>query len=82
MDLIRQRVRVDFEYPVYFSTGVLAPSNLLLRDVIARTADQTPSRLIVVVDRGVADHHPALASQVVEYCQRHKTVLRLAAPAA
>lgn len=80
MDLIRQRVRVDFEYPVYFSTGVLAPSNLLLRDVIARTADQTPSRLIVVVDRGVADHHPALASQVVEYCQRHKTVLRLAAP--
>ena len=80
MDLIRQRVRVDFEYPVYFSTGVLAPSNLLLRDVIARTADQTPSRIIVVVDRGVADHHPALAVQVAEYCQRHKTVLHLAAP--
>ncbi|HET7218856.1 MAG TPA: 3-dehydroquinate synthase [Vicinamibacterales bacterium] len=80
MDLIRQKVRVDFEYPVYFSTGVLAPSNLLLRDVIARTADQTPSRLVVIVDQGVADHHPALAAQVIEYCQRHRTVLHLAAP--
>ena len=80
MDLIRQRVRVDFEYPVYFSTGVLTPSNLLLRDVIARSADQTPSRLVVVVDQGVADHHPALIAQIDEYCQRHRTVLQLAAP--
>jgi 3-dehydroquinate synthase len=80
MDLIRQRVRVEFEYPVYFSAGVLEPSNLLLRDVIARTADETPSRLVVIVDGGVAEHHPALAAQIAGYCQRHKTVLHLAAP--
>jgi 3-dehydroquinate synthase len=80
MDVIRQRVQVDFEYPVYFSTGVLNPSNLLMRDIVARSADETPSRLVVVVDRGVADHHPRLLQQIEEYCQRHKTVLSLAAP--
>jgi 3-dehydroquinate synthase len=80
MDVIRQKVRVDFEYPVYFTTGVVTPSNLLLRDVVARTADETPSRLIVVIDQGVVDHHPNLADQVAEYARRHRTVLNLAAP--
>src|ERR1700754_7316 len=80
MDVIRQKVHVDFEYPVYFTSGVLTPSNLLLRDVVARSADQTPSDLVVVVDRGVADHHPHLTDQIAEYAQRHRTVLHLAAP--
>jgi 3-dehydroquinate synthase len=80
MDLIRQRVRVDFEYPVYFSTGVLHPTNLLLRDLVARSADETPSRLIVVLDGGVAAHYSDLIAQIEEYCQRHRTVISLAAP--
>jgi len=80
MDVIRQKVRVDFEYPVYFTTGVLTPSNLLLRDVIARSADESPSRVLVVLDRGVHDRHPALVSQAEEYCRRHRTVLNLAGP--
>jgi 3-dehydroquinate synthase len=80
MDLIKQKVRVEFEYAVYFTSGVLTPSNLLLRDVVARSADETPSRLIVVLDRGVLEHHPQIADQVEEYCRRHKTVLALAGP--
>jgi 3-dehydroquinate synthase len=80
MDLIRQKVRVDFEYPVYFAAGVLSPSNLLLRDVIARSCDESPSRLIVVVDDGVVRHHPHVIDQINEYCQRHRTVLTLAGP--
>jgi 3-dehydroquinate synthase len=80
MDYIRQKVRVDFEYPVYFTAGVLAPSNLLLRDVIARSADQTPSRVVVVLDDGVLEHHRALIAQIEDYCQRHRTVLALAGP--
>jgi len=79
MDLIRQNVRVDFEYPVYFTTGVLNASNLLLRDVVARSADETPSRLIVVLDQGVLRHHANLGEQIEEYCRRHRTVLNLAA---
>jgi 3-dehydroquinate synthase len=80
MDLIRQKVRVDFEYPVYFTTGVLNVSNLLLRDVVARSTDQTPSRLLVVVDDGVSKHHADLLQRIEEYCNRHRTVLNLAAP--
>jgi 3-dehydroquinate synthase len=80
MDVIRQRVRVEFEYPVYFTTGVLTPANLLLRDVVARSADESPTRVLAVLDRGVRDHHPALAAQIEEYCRRHRTVLHLAGP--
>src|SRR5262245_32230645 len=80
MDQIRQRVRVEFEYPVYFASGVLAASNLLIRDVVARSADETPSRLIVILDKGVLDHHPRSIEQIEEYCHRHRTVLSLAAP--
>jgi 3-dehydroquinate synthase len=80
MDVIRQKVRVDFEYPVYFTTGVMTPSNLLLRDVVARSADESPSRVVVVLDQGVLDHHPRLPEQIVEYAQRHRTVLSLAGP--
>jgi 3-dehydroquinate synthase len=80
MDVIRQKVRVEFEYPVYFTTGVLAPSNLLLRDVVARSADESPTRVLVVVDRGVLEHHPALIDQIEEYCRRHRTVLHLSGP--
>ncbi|MEO5568765.1 MAG: 3-dehydroquinate synthase [Gemmatimonadaceae bacterium] len=80
MDVIRQKVRVDFEYPVYFTTGVLAVSNLLLRDVVARSADESPSRVLVVADRGVLEHYPGLVAQVDEYCRRHRTVLHLAGP--
>ena len=64
MDVIRQKVRVDFEYPVYFTTGVVTPSNLLLRDVVARSADRSPSQLIVVLDQGVLDHHPRLPEEI------------------
>ena len=80
MDVIRQKVRVDFEYPVYFTTGVVTPSNLLLRDVVARSADRSPSRLVVVLDQGVLDHHPRLPEQIAEYAHRHRTVLSLSAP--
>jgi 3-dehydroquinate synthase len=80
MDLIRQRVRVDFEYPVYFTTGVLNSSNLLLRDVVARSTDQTPSRLLAVLDDGVLKHHPNLLQDIDDYCRRHRTVLNLAGP--
>jgi 3-dehydroquinate synthase len=80
MDHIRQKVTVEFEYPVYFTSGVLSPSNLLLRDVVARSADSSPSRLVFVVDDGVRQHHPALVGQIEEYCRRHRTVLTLAGP--
>jgi 3-dehydroquinate synthase len=80
MELIRQKVRVEFEYPVYFTAGVLSTSNLLLRDLIARSCDQSPCRLVVVLDQGVLDHRPQLIDQVEDYCRRHRTVLTLGGP--
>ncbi len=80
MDVIRQKVHVDFEYPVYFTTGVVTPSNLLLRDVVARSADRSPSQLVVVLDQGVLECHPRMPEQIADYAHRHRTVLSLSAP--
>ena len=80
MDVIRQKVRVEFEYPVYFTADSLSTSNLLLRDVIARSCDESPSRIVAVIDRGVLDHHPRAIERIEDYCRRHRTVLTLAGP--
>src|SRR5262245_29461236 len=80
MDRIQQDLHVTFRYPVHFTTGVFEPSNTLLRDVIAGSADRRPADVVAVVDRGVADAHPSLAALIPGYLQHHQDVLRLTAP--
>ncbi|MCC7042480.1 MAG: 3-dehydroquinate synthase [Acidobacteria bacterium] len=80
MDAIRQHVRVTFGFPVCFTTGVFEADNRLLRDLISDTDDPAPADIVVVVDDGVANAHPALLGRIALYCQMHADALRLAAP--
>jgi 3-dehydroquinate synthase len=80
MDRIQQHVRLTFEYPVIFTTGVFAPANRILRDLLSRTDDPAPADLVVVVDEGVARAHGDLVSQIEQYCRAHGAAMRLAAP--
>ena len=78
MDLVQQEFQVAVRYPVYFTTDAFAPSNRILRDVIA--PDQKPARIVVVLDRGVERAHPALVAAIGAYCDAHAGALTLAAP--
>lgn len=91
MDVIEQEFFVPVRYPVHFTTGVFAPSNLLLRDLIAggraaRThavaGDEpgAPAKLAVVVDRGVERAHPALIDTIDAYCAEHARVIAVSGP--
>jgi 3-dehydroquinate synthase len=80
MDSIRQHLRVSFSYPICFTRGVFEPSNALLRDIIAESADQKPARFVVVVDEGVARTHPTLADAVGTYARTYADTLELGAP--
>jgi 3-dehydroquinate synthase len=74
---IDQEVVVTFRYPVRFTRALFALDNPTLRDVVH--ADGR-ARLLVMIDEGVADAHPALVGDVQRYCAAHASVLDLPAP--
>jgi 3-dehydroquinate synthase len=80
MHPIDQVVRVDFQYPVHFTTGVFAPDNSLLRDVLAVDHANGPTKVLCVVDRGVAENHLALPAEIIRYFQFPDAGVALVAP--
>jgi 3-dehydroquinate synthase len=74
---IDQEVVVTFRYPVRFTHGLLDPRNPALREVVEA---EDRARLLVVIDEGVADAHPAMTDDVVVYCAAHSDALELTAP--
>jgi 3-dehydroquinate synthase len=88
MDVIQQEFLVPVRYPVYFTTGVFAPSNRLLRDIVtggrhvaaagATDDDELPAKMVVVLDRGVERAHTSLIDSIAAYCQEHRDALTLA----
>ncbi len=77
---INQELRLTFRYSVHFTEGVFSPSNTVLRDAIAANADARPARVVFIVDSGVANCHPRLASDIEAYCANHRDVMKLAVP--
>jgi 3-dehydroquinate synthase len=73
---IDQEVVVTFRYPVLFTRALFALDNPTLRDVVQAAGR---ARLLVVVDEGVAEAHPALVGDVRRYCAAHAGVLDLPA---
>lgn len=80
MDAIRQRVRVTFEFPVCFTTGIFDPSNRTLRDLVGAEPDPKPADAVVVIDDGVVRAHPSLVDRVARYFEAHADTLLLAGP--
>ena len=80
MDAIQQEIHVAFRYPVHFTTGVFDGSNRLLRNLVARSDDGQPARMVAVVDRGVDRAHPDLVESIGRYCLAHQDAIALAGP--
>ena len=57
---IRQSVQVAFHYPVHFTSGLFAPDNALLRDVLTHDAASEPAKALCVIDDGVVASHVGL----------------------
>jgi 3-dehydroquinate synthase len=78
MRSIQQDIQVRFRYGVHFTSGVFAPDNPLLRDVVRDGGDFLPKKVLFVVDEGVHRRHPDLLRSIEVYCQQHPAVLTLA----
>ncbi len=78
MDVIEQNFQIAVRYPVYFTTDAFAPSNRIIRDLVA--TDERPARVVVVLDRGVERAHPGLVAAIGTYCDTHGDAMSLTAP--
>jgi 3-dehydroquinate synthase len=78
---IDQAVRVSFRYPVHFTTDLFSPNNSLLRDVLAGDGLPTgSSKVLCVVDSGVAEHHLSVPGAIAAYFEPSAGPLALVAP--
>lgn len=80
MQTIRQEVKVGFRYDVHFTEGVFDVENNLLADIIERSDDPFPRRVLAVVDHGLLDHYPELLKKVLRYLNEHSALESAGAP--
>jgi 3-dehydroquinate synthase len=73
-----QQICVPFRYPVCFTRGVFHPDNPVLAEALCSREPDRRHRVMVVVDRGVANAWPNLAVSIAEYAERHASRVCLA----
>jgi 3-dehydroquinate synthase len=78
--LHEQRFSVDFEYPVVFCRGALAPSEPSLAWCVARREPERRHPLFAVLDGGLVAARPELTRAVEAYAAAHAEHLELVAP--
>jgi 3-dehydroquinate synthase len=78
-ELHEQRFRVDFDYPVVFGRSVLALDDPTLCWAVARREPERRHPVFVVLDQGLADARPTLASDLERYVAAHSDALELRA---
>jgi 3-dehydroquinate synthase len=79
-DVLVQKMRVPFEYPVCFTRDVFAAENPLFADTLDRLKEGRRHRAVVYVDGGAAAAHPDLLRRIREYFHAHRERLELAGP--
>lgn len=73
---IEQSFKVQYNYQLYFTSGLFNVENPLFEQLIADYKTFEPVKLLFVVDDGVNNHHPGLLSQIKSYCGRSTDTLR------
>jgi 3-dehydroquinate synthase len=74
-----QQFKVSYRYPVCFTRGVFAPSNDALAEALARSPE-TPRRMLVYVDDGVAAAQPQLIPFLEAYLAGRPGLCELVRP--
>ncbi|MEX2641040.1 MAG: 3-dehydroquinate synthase [Balneolales bacterium] len=77
MKIIKQNVPVNFSYDVLFTEDLFAPANSLFADVVGSPSPESARKVLFVIDKGVADHHPSLIEDIKSYASGHAGNLKL-----
>ena len=73
---IKQSFKVQYDYQLYFTTGLFSLENPLFEKLIADYKDFEPVKLLFVIDNGVIDHHPTLINQISTYCEKYQQTVK------
>jgi 3-dehydroquinate synthase len=73
---IKQSFKVQYDYQLYFTSGLFALENPLFAKLISDYKEFEPVKLLFVLDDGVKNHHPKLIQQIKSYCDRNKDNLK------
>ncbi|MEO9660987.1 MAG: 3-dehydroquinate synthase [Maribacter dokdonensis] len=73
---IKQSFQVQYDYQLYFTSGLFALENQMFVNLIADYKDFEPVKLLFVLDDGVKHHHPSLISQIEDYCKAHRQTIK------
>src|SRR5690606_57524 len=62
--IIKQQFSVTYRYDIHFTAGLFTPENPLLGRFFSERLEDAVPKLLVVLDEGVAKHHPILAERI------------------
>lgn len=79
MDSIERIIRVSWRHRVVFTDDVFGPANATLRDLLHEAQD-TPKRVLLVLDSALQAARPGLAASIEEYFKLHPEAGNLCAP--
>lgn len=73
---IQKKFEVKYDYSLYFSHHIFSKENTLLADVL-RTKESSATKVMVVLDDGVALAHPNLTSEIADYFDHYSDTATL-----
>lgn len=76
LSAIKQSFSVQYEYQLYFTSGLFLENNSLLSNLIAQYKPNEAVKVLFVIDDGVANAHPNLQQQIATYCSAHANQLK------
>ena len=77
MSCIERTIQVSYRHRVYFTRGVFAPDNDLLKQVLALEKSNTIAKALVVLDETLSEAQPNLIAAIEAYFARHSSELKL-----
>ena len=84
MTTIRQRVVVNYEFPVHFTHDLFSLKNSLLAQTLLADTEALnaadPKRVLAVLDEGFVQHHPDVPEQITAYFARYSGFTLVTAP--
>lgn len=80
MSVIQRTIQVGFQLRVFFTHGVFAPANSLLKDLLVNDNDDRVRGVIVVLDESLAQSQPLLTAQIESYFASASERIKLVCP--
>lgn len=66
---------IPYRYEIHFTNNLFDPGNELIRSFFNEHISIEKPRILIMIDQGVADHHPGIKTKIKEYFKTVNSVL-------